>query len=158
MTYFAPDVLTTEQMGGQLAICCECQSVLYLLGEMGVGKTTFVRGFLKALGYTGTVRSPTYTLLEPYPLTNLTVYHLDLYRISDPEELEYLGLRDYLATDMICLIEWPHQGRGLIPMADLEIHLAYHHQGRCLSLRPCNERGKNIVKQVKTVFMRYENC
>jgi tRNA threonylcarbamoyladenosine biosynthesis protein TsaE len=117
-----------------------------------------VRGFLKALGYTGTVRSPTYTLLEPYPLTDCTVYHLDLYRISDPEELDYLGLRDYLTTTMICLIEWPQQGGYLTPVADLEIHLAYHHSGRCLTLQPCSERGQIIVTQVNALFMRYKDC
>lgn len=157
MTYFAPNALITEQMGGQLATCCKCPSILYLLGEMGVGKTTFVRGFLKALGYTGTVRSPTYTLLEPYPLADCTVYHLDLYRISDPEELDYLGLRDYLATQMICLIEWPQHGGYLTPVADLEVHLTYHHLGRCLTLRPCSERGQHIVTQVDKLFVRYEN-
>lgn len=158
MIYFAPDALVTEQMGGQLATCCECPSILYLLGEMGTGKTTFVRGFLKALGYTGTVRSPTYTLLEPYPLADCTVYHVDLYRISDPEELDYLGLRDYLATQMICLIEWPQRGGYLTPAADLEIHLAYHQLGRCLTWRSCSERGQRIVAQTAKLFTRYENC
>lgn len=155
MTYFIPDALAMEHVGGQFATYCPCQSILYLSGELGVGKTTFVRGFLNALGYRGIVKSPTYTLLEPYPLDTCTIYHIDLYRVVNPDELEYLGLRDYLTTNTIGLIEWPQQGGDLTPVADLEIYLHYHQQGRCMTLHPCNERAQRMLDQVKKRLTQY---
>lgn len=147
MTTIIPNSAAMEQVGGQLARVCEPRSVLHLIGELGTGKTTLVRGFLIALGHRGAVRSPTYTLLELYPFDGFTVYHLDLYRIVDPEELEYLGLRDFLTEKMVCLIEWPYQGGHLTPPADLELHLDYHPRGRCLTLRPQNEWGQVLINR-----------
>jgi len=109
-------------LGAQLAVLLGARSALvYLCGDLGAGKTTLVRGLLRQLGHQGPVRSPTYTLVEPYDGISPPVAHLDLYRLSDPEELEYLGLRDLLERPGLILIEWPDRGVGVLPPADLEL-------------------------------------
>jgi len=111
--------------------------LIFLDGDLGAGKTTLVRGFLRGLGFRGAVRSPTYTLVEPYPLGDLIVYHLDLYRLSDPEELEFLGGREIFSGNHQVLVEWPEKGSGWLPEPDL--HLILHHRmyGRCIEFH-CN--------------------
>lgn len=114
-----------EALGAELITKLKPPAVVYLRGELGTGKTTLVRGALRALGYAGPVKSPTFTLVESYPLGALEVHHFDLYRISDPEELECIGLREYFHDSAIGFIEWPDKGNARIPAATLQIQI-YH--------------------------------
>ncbi|TVQ94696.1 MAG: tRNA (adenosine(37)-N6)-threonylcarbamoyltransferase complex ATPase subunit type 1 TsaE [Chromatiaceae bacterium] len=130
-----PDAAAQHAWGGRLAAALAGRpGVIYLQGELGVGKTTLVRGLLHALGHRGPVRSPTYTLIEPYETLTPPVWHLDLYRLGDAGELEYLGLADLLDGRSLLLIEWPERGAGALPAADLRVQLDYAGNGRRLTL------------------------
>lgn len=179
-------------LGAELAKVSPPGSIIYLDGDLGAGKTTLVRGFLRSQGYTGAVKSPTFTVVEPYTLDNnkfynynelegdlkldgdnnsLTlskddlklkynyndgleqtheqrVFHFDLYRLEDPEELEYIGIRDYLDGQAIALIEWPEKGAGVLPKADLIVKIIYQHQGRKVELLPQTKTGAVIVSKL----------
>ncbi len=111
------------------------RGIVYLRGDLGAGKTTLVRGLLRGLGYQGAVRSPTYTLIEPYDAIEPAVVHLDLYRLADPEELDYLGLRDLLERPGLILIEWPERGTGALPPADLEVMIEHAGEHRRVRFR-----------------------
>lgn len=119
--------------------------VVFLNGDLGTGKTTLVRGVLRGLGHPGTVRSPTYTLIEPYELADVRLYHLDLYRLGDPDELEYLGLRDLDREDALLLVEWPDRGSGALPPPDLRIDLGYQPDGRRLTLTAGRPGGRVVL-------------
>ncbi len=140
---FLADEQVTEAFGFGLAKKISVPLVIYLNGNLGAGKTTLVRGLLKGLGHKGSTKSPTYTLVEPYLLNGISVYHFDLYRLADPEELEYIGIREYQTERAILIFEWPEQGRGWIPDADLMIHLEYHETGRSLKLQCLNDKLAN---------------
>lgn len=133
---FLPDAAATERAGAALAGCPGLRDLrqLHLRGDLGAGKTTLVRGLLRALGHQGTVRSPTYTLLEPYEFPGFTVLHFDLYRVADPDELEYLGVREQSGEGSLWLVEWPDRGAGWLPAPDLVATLVPDGDGRRLRL------------------------
>lgn len=131
--------------GVQLACVLPTPCVIYLEGDLGAGKTTLTRGILRGLGHQGAVRSPTYTLIEPYALATRRVQHLDLYRLSDPEELEYLGLRDLFGDDVLWVIEWPERGKGMLPLADLQIEIQPAGAGRRLTLHAHTACGQTVI-------------
>ena len=136
------DEAATRALGAALATAAEGGGVLLLHGDLGAGKTTLARGFLRARGHDGAVRSPTYTLLEPYPLEGGAVYHLDLYRLADAGELEFLGLRDLDEPGATFLVEWPERGVGALPAADLEVTLDYAGSGRQATFEALSHRGR----------------
>jgi tRNA threonylcarbamoyladenosine biosynthesis protein TsaE len=142
-----PDAASMEALGLRLAPVLD-HAIVYLQGELGAGKTTLARGILRGLGYTGKVRSPTYTLVEPYAVDQHTVYHLDLYRLADAEELEWLGLRDMLAEQALLLIEWPERGVGVLPQADLVVQIAPADGGRSVDIVALTGRGRQILSQL----------
>lgn len=129
------DEAATEALGAALANVLAPGMLVFLRGQLGAGKTTLVRGMLRALGHEGPVRSPTYALVESYRVAGFELHHFDLYRLTDPEELEFIGLRDFLGGDAICMIEWPERGDGMLPRADMEIELHVSDRGRRARLR-----------------------
>lgn len=149
MTLTLASAQATEALGARLASVIAEGCIVYLQGELGTGKTTLVRGLLRALGYAEAVRSPTYTLVEPYAVQDKQILHLDLYRLGDPEELEYIGLRDWLDGQTILLIEWPEHGGGVLPVADLQVELQYNGanngDSRLCQLHAHSTKGANIL-------------
>lgn len=134
MQQFLPSREATEQFGGSLLQTLPAKCLVFLHGDLGAGKTTLVRGFLRAAGHTGTVKSPTYNLVEEYHLAGKTIYHFDLYRLKDPEELEWIGINEYLSQEAICFIEWPEQGQNYLPKPDVSITLTTQREGRWLEI------------------------
>lgn len=146
--YELADEEATVALAGKLARHCHQGLVIYLEGDLGAGKTTFSRGFIQQLGHIGKVKSPTYTLVEPYEIGDWRVFHFDLYRLSDPEELEFMGIRDYFDADCICLIEWPDKGAGLLAPADLHISIEFTQTGRVLSIQAKSAKGSDLLRQL----------
>ncbi len=141
------DEAATRALGAVLAPALEAGLTIYLRGDLGAGKTTLVRGMLEALGHCGAVRSPTYTLIEPYLVSKLNFYHFDFYRFTEPEEFLDAGLEEYFAKDAVCLVEWPELAAPFVPAADLEIRLETQGDGRRASLIALTERGRRCLSR-----------
>lgn len=133
----------TEMLGAVLWRALPRKCLIFLYGDLGAGKTTLMRGLLRAGGYQGSVKSPTYSLVEEYSLTSGTVFHFDLYRLKDPEELEWFGMNDYLKQTALCCIEWPQMGEGHLPAADLVLKLDHLRQGRSIEINALADSLKN---------------
>lgn len=140
------DESETIALGAKLACQLRGGELIYLKGDLGAGKTTFVRGLLNALGHEGIVKSPTYTLVEPYTIAGKNVYHFDLYRVNDPEELEAMGIRDYCDGESICLFEWPEHGEAVLPSADIILSFEHTDPGRTVEIEFTSLAAEAILK------------
>lgn len=144
----------TLALGKTISKHCPDQTfTIHLEGDLGAGKTTLTRGIMTGLGHTGHVKSPTYTLVEQYMLNNRTIYHFDLYRLADPEELEYIGISDYFSENALCLIEWPEQGGDYLPSPDLTISLQYQKLGRQAMLKPKSDAAQTLYKALNQIYI-----
>lgn len=141
-----PDEAATLALGARLAGVQRPGMAIWLSGDLGAGKTTLTRGLLRALGYDGRVKSPTYTLVEIYPFSSFNLYHFDLYRFVDPDEWEDSGFREYFNRESVCLVEWPEKGGAILPPPDLEIRLEEDGEGRLARLRGVTEEGRRCVQ------------
>ncbi|WPO99535.1 tRNA (adenosine(37)-N6)-threonylcarbamoyltransferase complex ATPase subunit type 1 TsaE [Pseudomonas sp. HR96] len=144
LSVYMPDEAAMVALGARLAQVTEGVGVIFLEGDLGAGKTTLSRGLIRGLGHQGAVKSPTFTLVEPYEIeaSGVRAFHFDLYRLVDPEELEYLGIRDYFDGQALCLVEWPQRGAGFLPKPDLTITISAQTSGRSLILSPLGSRGE----------------
>lgn len=150
---YLQDEAATEACGALLARLCEGRGLITLSGDLGSGKTTLCRALLRALGHEGPVRSPTYTLVEPYDLPLYRIQHYDLYRLADPEELDYLGLRDFIAPDTLTLIEWPEKAATALPPIDLALSLQVQDSGRRLCWQGHSAAGKRIASGLSAHYL-----
>ncbi len=144
------DEAATISLGKDIARGLRGGTVVFLRGHLGAGKTTLSRGILQGFGHSGAVKSPTYTLVEPYDLKPWQLFHFDLYRLGDPEELEYMGIRDYFSDQTIALIEWDERGAGMLPSPDLIITLTAKDGGRELSFEACSEMANALVSSLES--------
>jgi tRNA threonylcarbamoyladenosine biosynthesis protein TsaE len=157
MSIFLKNEQATLEFGQLLAEHLDSGMNIYLHGDLGAGKTTLVRGLVQYFLPSAKVKSPTYTLVEDYELADTVknnsiqhIHHFDLYRLSDPEELEYLGGRDYFSAEALCLVEWPERGVGWLPEADVEITLKYQTDGRNVIVESHSKKGKTLLNALNT--------
>lgn len=140
-----PDEAATLALGAKLAKIAQGGLTIWLRGDLGAGKTTFSRGFLRGLGFEGKVKSPTYTLVESYVISGLNIYHFDLYRFTEEEEWEAAGFREYFNAHTVCLVEWPEKAANLLPAADIEIALAVQDVGRKATITAHTKQGQQCL-------------
>ena len=147
-----PDEDATLALGRALAACIEPGTIVFLHGDLGMGKTTLVRGVLRGLGWSGRVKSPTYTLVEVYAVSRLDLHHFDFYRFQDPREWNDAGFRESFGGATVSLVEWPEKATGTLPPADLEITLTSSGSGRNASLRAGSPRGRKLADCMRDAF------
>ena len=143
VTLFIADEEAMVALGKSIAEITGGVGLIFLQGDLGAGKTTLSRGIIRGLGHSGAVKSPTFTLVEPYEIGEVRAFHFALYRLVDPEELEYISIRDYFDGDALCLIEWPDKGTGFLPKPDLTITITAHNHGRQLKLLSQSARSES---------------
>ena len=146
MKLFLATSEVTEIFGAKLQQILPKKCTVFLQGDLGAGKTTLVRGFLRAAGHQGAVKSPTYTLVEEYLIHDRHIWHFDLYRLHDPEELEWIGIQDYFAHNAICFVEWPERGEGFLPEPDVIIELQAENKGRRVKIKKMPETLLTTLK------------
>jgi len=142
VTLYLADEQAMSDFGARIARITQGHGLIFLEGNLGMGKTTLSRGIIRGLGHVGAVKSPTFTLVEPYEIGDIRAFHFDLYRLVDPEELEFLGIRDYFEDDALCLIEWPDKCAGFLPKPDLTITISPQDSGRSLKILSQGSRGE----------------
>jgi tRNA threonylcarbamoyladenosine biosynthesis protein TsaE len=143
-----PDEAATSVLAARAAAALDGGLVIYLHGDLGAGKSSFARALLQAQGVIGRIKSPTYSLVESYPLDGYVAWHLDLYRIADPGELEWLGIEAMVDPSALVLVEWPEHGKGALPAPDLDIRLAYAGTGRRARLLARSARGEALLARL----------
>jgi len=148
LSRFLPEESDTLAAGAALAAALSPGLVIYLVGELGAGKTTFARGVLRGLGHAGKVKSPSFQLVEPYAFSRLYLYHFDFYRFNEPKELEEAGFREYFNADTVCLVEWPEKAAGHVPPADMSVTLRLQGQGRLLEIDADTEAGRRCLEKL----------
>lgn len=164
-TRYLADEGVTEALGRLLATATQPQSAaaereagrgtlggrIFLSGDLGAGKTTLTRGLMRGYGVQGAVKSPTYTLVEPYELDDCKLYHFDLYRLADPEEVEFLGVSEYFDEANLCIVEWAEKGKGYLPCPDLEITLSVEGNGRSIAWEGRTAKGESIGHELSVL-------
>ena len=155
MTHLLPDEAATLAFGAALAGVLRPGLKIYLVGDLGAGKTTLARGILQGLGYVGKVKSPTYTLVEVYTVSSLYLYHFDFYRFVDPQEWFDAGFREYFNADTVCLVEWPEKAGEFLPPPDLQICLTVDQGGRSLQANAETEAGTRCLAGLNSA-VRYQ--
>ena len=150
LTRFLSDEAATLAFGAKLAKVLTPGLAIYLDGDLGAGKTTLTRGVLRALGYSGKVKSPTYTLVELYTVSSLYLYHFDFYRFADPLEWEDAGFREHFNAETVCLVEWPEKAGDFLPIPDLRIQLEVEQNGRSLHVHAETEAGKQCLARLNS--------
>ena len=153
-----PDETSTQALGAALSRTLTSGLKIYLHGELGAGKTSLTRALLQAAGHSGRVKSPTYTLVEPYAISvdgkALSLMHFDLYRMGSPEEFIDAGFREYFDSEHLCVVEWPEQAQGLLPPADLDVFLSVAGEGRAVELRANSEQGNTCLNHLDLHWTR----
>jgi tRNA threonylcarbamoyladenosine biosynthesis protein TsaE len=144
-----PDPAATEALGRALAPGAAAGRVVHLRGDLGAGKTTLARGLLRGLGHGGRVKSPTYTLVEPYELSSLHFYHFDFYRLKNKEEWEEAGFREYFNAQSLCVVEWPERAEGLLSPPDLKVTLAFEGEARRARVEAHTEAGRAWLSSLR---------
>jgi tRNA threonylcarbamoyladenosine biosynthesis protein TsaE len=153
-SFFLPDENATRRLGAALAEGIAPGRVIFLSGDLGAGKTTLVQGLLRALGYGGRVKSPTYSLVELYKLSRLNLYHFDFYRFEDESEWIDSGFREYFSQDSACVVEWPERVAGLLAPPDLELRLDFSGSGRRARLTPRTAAGHDWLAAASNRWRR----
>ncbi len=147
--YSAPDESSMNKLAARFSSCLTAPLLVTFQGEIGAGKTTFIRAMLRAMGITGPIKSPTFSLVESYTYNHLLIHHFDLYRIQDEVELEYLGFRDFFSSNAICCIEWPERTSFCLSLADIACSFSMEGLGRRLNFNALTAAGENVLASMK---------